>query len=163
MVAKLVTVDFLGETFAVSDEMNPWVLSEFAVAVDEGLETSSFKGLAALARFITECIAVEDVRGPERDVDGEKVPGDVLAQGRERFVRLARSGKPSEDDLMGVVYQMFGMETGRPTGRSSDSSDGPPVTLQKSVSSADVSAELYPGRPDLQLIVRAAQAAQRSA
>jgi hypothetical protein len=56
-----------------------------------------------------------------------------------RFWELRKSHRQGVEQLMGTIWQIVGAVSGRPTGRPSDSSDGPPETRPSSpVSSSPV-------------------------
>lgn len=133
------TVEFFGESFDLNDSVSEFALMEFSLAADEGQDGDTRQGLASILRLVRECVA----------------PGEWV-----RFRDTARKNRAGAEDLVPILTATFQQETGRPTGGSSDSSDGPNATPQKSGSSSgDKVAEMFPGRPDKQLgILRSASA-----
>lgn len=145
-------VEFFGETFGVrdSDEYEVAML-DFADAATN-IDSETLEGLASVKRFLRAAI-VEDEWS--------------------RFWNLARKNRAKvKDHLMPVVVAIFQGNTGRPTGRSSDSSDGPEVIAESSTgasSSVASGAEEYlqvvarleaEGRPDQAYMVLKAQQAR---
>ena len=130
-------VPFFGEQFDLNPEPSEYALMEFAEAAADGVDGDTMQGLAAMMRLVTECIDVKD---------------------RSRFRVLARKSKAGADDLTKVIQAAFKQETERPTGRPSDSSDGPTITAPRSVASSDDKPSRFAGRPDLELMVAARSA-----
>lgn len=125
-------VDFCGETFTFVDEVGDFALMEFAESA-ERVDSESLAGLAAIMRLLKAAVVEEDW---------------------PRFQATARRQRASVEDCMKLVMQIFEEESGRPTVRPSDSSDGPPVTAGKSVDASSLRvAQRLQGRPDLQLMV----------
>ena len=132
-------VAFFGETIRLADSVSEWALMEFAEAAEQ-VDDASLAGMAAVMRLLKE---------------------SVLAEDWGKFRDLARTNKASIEDCMPVVVAVFTAETGRPTVRPSDSSDGPPATSTSSTDvSAGVAVRALAGRPDLQLMVLNAQEAR---
>lgn len=128
-------VEFFGETFAVNDDVNPFALLEFAEAAADGQDGETLEGLASVLRLAVECIA---------EPEGESQ--------RARFRAVARKNRADVSALVPVIREAIMAKAERPTGRQSDSSDGPPATAPKSESNiSDKVAVLFPGRPDMQL------------
>ncbi len=133
------TVDFFGETFALTDEIPEFALMEFAEAADSGGTVEGMDGMAAMLRLV---IAIVD-------------PAD-----EKRFRATARKNRAGGQDLLEVIKAAFEAATERPTGRPADSSDGPSVIEPRSVVSSDARvSERLAGRPDLQLAVSRARTA----
>lgn len=132
-------VVFFGEPIRLADTVSEWALMEFA-EVAETVDDASLAGMAAVMRLLKE---------------------SVLAEDWLKFRALARTNKASVEDCMPVVVAVYTTETGRPTVRPSDSSDGPPATSTNSTDvSAGVAVAALAGRPDLQLMVLSAQEAR---
>jgi hypothetical protein len=53
-----------------------------------------------------------------------------------RFWELRKKNRQGVEQLMGTIWQIVGGITGRPTGRPSDSSDGPPATRPNSAATS---------------------------
>ena len=136
---RVAEVVFFGETIRLADSVSEWALMEFAEAA-ETVDDASLAGMAAVMRLL-------------------KV--SVLPADWSKFRDLARANSASVEDCMPVVVEVFTAETGRPTVRPSDSSDGPPATSTNSTdASAGVAVRALAGRPDLQLMVLQAQEAR---
>lgn len=138
------TVEFFGETYALTGAVSEFALLEFAEAAADGQDGDTMQGMASIMRLLRDCIAKE----PTVDEDGT-----VVALGWASFRTAARANHASvERDLMPVIQQAFEAQADRPTGRPSDSSDGPALTAPSAASpSADRGMEHFRGRPDLQL------------
>jgi hypothetical protein len=152
---------FFGDTFHLrpSNECQVAML-DFAELATGDVDENSIKGLAVVKGFLRDVVADEDWAA---------------------FWKSARANHATvRDHLMPIVVQVFVGEAVRPTGRSSDSSDGPTVTLVNSEpasSSPDIEpiVERQPvklraverlegeGRPDKALIVEMAVEARESA
>lgn len=132
------TVEFFGEKFTTNSDVNPFAVMEFAEAASDGVDAETFRGLGSLLRLATEIIAEPD---------------------RERFRAVARHNRASSVDLMRLLGFPVEVEADRPTGRSSDSSDGPSSIEPKSGSSAaDRAALRLASRPDLREAIAASRA-----
>jgi hypothetical protein len=59
----------------------------------------------------------------------------------DRFWALRKKNRQGVEQLMGTIWQIVGGVTGRPTGRPSDSSDGPPATKPNSAATSSVPDE----------------------
>lgn len=127
------TIDCMGETFEVHPNISFWALSDFAEAMgqqDGSVDAKSFKVITAL---IQDCIVPDDWG---------------------RFEAVTRAKRAGVDDLMKVVTSMVEANAERPTGRPSDSSDGPVVTFPNSeLSSADKALDESGLRPDQKLAI----------
>jgi len=131
------TVEFFGEQFTLSGEISEFALLEFADAADSGGDGDSMAGMAAILRLLRECVAEDDWA---------------------RFRKTARTKKAKSDDLLTVIKAAMEAQTEHPTGRPSDSSDGPAAIEPKSEPKPDDRvSQLFPGRPDLQLAVARAR------
>lgn len=134
--AKPATVEFKGQTFTLNDELSEWALLEFAEAADSGADGNELAGAAALLRFVVELIHPDD---------------------RARFRAVARRERAKAEDLVALLMGRVEEQAERPTGRSSDSSDGPESTeLKSDANSGDKpspASGLLNGRPDLQLMI----------
>ena len=105
-------IEFGGETFAGSEHGIPLAsLMRFAHVAKGGADANDLDGLDALYRLLSKCIAPEDW---------------------ERFLDTAERVNAKGDDLMAVVREVISGASKRPTGRPSDSSDGPVVIGPKS-------------------------------
>ena len=139
------TVTFLGETFAIAEQVSHLALMRFAKVASSGVDADDMEGLAALYDVLGQCIDPKDWRAFQKHAD------DMRAQ---------------SDDLLGVMQEVLPRIAARPTGRPSDSSGGPSVPSEPSVgdSSSRVITRLEArGRPDLALMVDQAQASRASA
>lgn len=130
------TAEFKGETFRLNPDVSEWAVLEFAAAADGGQDASEFRGLASLYAFVMELVHPDD---------------------RERFRALCKRERVGAEALFEF---MFGAKledlAERPTGRSSDSSDGPNSIEPTSVVNFDGSTSqptgllsLVRNRPDL--------------
>lgn len=142
-------VEFFGEKFRTNDpDECQWAMLEFAEAATDA-DSETLAGLASVMRFLKVAIVAEDWA---------------------RFQKSARRNKAQvKRDLMPIIVAIFTGETGRPTSRSSDSSDGPQSMTENSAdgsSSPDEAPYLRvvkrleaEGRPDQAYIVLKAQQA----
>lgn len=103
------TFGFYGETFAMRDRVGLMTLMQFAAVAVKGVEVDDMEGLVAVYRMLEDCITEDDWT---------------------RFQEHARKVGASEDDLLAVVRKAMTVIGGRPTGRPSDSSDGPSSTTE---------------------------------
>lgn len=128
------TVEFFGETFTLNTSVSADAMTEFAQASsDASTNKLTMAAMVTVRDLVWDCI----------------VPSEL-----ERFKTVSKQNRASVDDWMEILDATVAHETGRPTGRPSDSSDGPPVTEPKSVVSYDDRGlERLAGRPDLQLAV----------
>jgi hypothetical protein len=136
-------VQLFGEYFALNPrEDYEWAMIEFADAAMGGADSDLLSGAAAVMSLLKSAIAADDWA---------------------RFRKLAREKKAqTKRDLMPIVVGIFTQAAERPTGRPSDSSDGPSSTPE----SAEVASyrqvierEEASGRPDRALMVKLAQEA----
>lgn len=126
------TIQFYGEEFQVESEVSQFALMEFAEAAADGQDGDTMQGMASMLRLIQSAVA------PDEWV---------------RFRASARKNRADAASLTEVIKGAFG-STERPTGRSSDSSDGPLVTAPRSeLSSEDRALEASGLRPDQKLAV----------
>ena len=121
-------VEFFGEQFAVPARMNARLRARFFRVAAEGGNTEDQMSEAAilLDKMIEQSVRPED---------------------RKRFDDLCDREMPGDEELMGFVVKVISASAERPTGRPSDSSGGPTIIEQKSVSAQELSAH-----PSLQLI-----------
>jgi hypothetical protein len=134
------TVDFFGETFTLNPDVSEFALLEFAEAAADGQDGDTMQGLASMMRLVKECISDDD---------------------RSRFLVSCRKNRAGAAALTEVISAAFTSKTERPTGRPSDSSDGPKVIEQKSEAKPVVNISRFAGRPDIQLgLQREAEAAR---
>jgi len=134
------TIPFLGEDFHVAESVGAMPLMRFAKIAKSGTGTGDMDGLAAIYDLLEQCIHPDDWG---------------------RFQAHADKVRASGDQLLDMVREVFTVLAGRPTGRSSDSSDGPLVIEPNSTddsSSPDTDRVIRrlndQGRPDLALLVR---------
>lgn len=134
----LTPFEFFGETFHLrpGNEYQPEMM-EFANVANGGGDSNMLSGATAVFTFLKAIVH----------------PGDWDA-----FWASAKKNHATVDDhFMPIVVAAFTQEVERPTGRSSDSSDGPKNTRQKSAgesSSAKViRREEKKGRPDRALML----------
>ena len=148
---------FFDETFHLrpSNECQVAML-DFAELASGDVDETSLQGLAVVKGFLRDVI----------------VPDDWAA-----FWKSARKNHATVGGhLMPIIVQVFTGQTARPTGRSSDSSDGPISTQENSEpASSSPDAPVAPvklraverledeGRPDKALIVQMAVDARESA
>lgn len=133
--------DFYGEQFDFVDEVGDFAFMEFAESA-ERVDSESLAALAAVMRLLKAAVVPEQW---------------------SRFQATARKNRASVEVCMELVMRLFEEEASRPTGRPSDSSDGPRVIEANSEagSSSPVIAMLErKGRPDLAFVARQAQAAR---
>ena len=138
-------VSFGGESFAAAESIGLMALMRFAHVARSGTDANDMAGLAAMYELLEQCIEPSDW---------------------ERFQQTAMRTRATGDDLMRVVKDVIQAASARPTGRSSDSSDGPTATAPSSESS-DAPLRVVrrlesEGRPDLALMVTMAQEAKAS-
>lgn len=134
------TVERWGESFRVVHPGDR-ALQRFAALAAGGADTDTMQGLAATDRFISQCLHPDDLQAFDAACDRVRANGD---------------------EFLAVIQDIFRTLMGRPTGQSSDSSDGLPTTNENSAggSSSRVIARLEgQGRPDLALLVSQAPSA----
>lgn len=139
------SVEFLGERFRIADQVSSLALMRFAKVASSGVDADDMEGLAALYDVLEQCID----------------PGQWAA-----FQKHADRKRAQSDDLLELVKEVLPRIAARPTGRPSDSSDGPPT--QNAHSAGDSSSRVITrlegrGRPDLALMVQQAQDSRVSA
>jgi hypothetical protein len=137
---------FAGEEFGVADRIGLMPLMRFAHLADGGVDSEDMSALAAMYDLLEQCIDPVDW---------------------QRFQRAATKVRADGEALMGIVKQAIEVIGERPTGRPSDSSDGPTVTEPKSVTepgssgkSAVVVQLESKGRADMAQIVAMAERAR---
>lgn len=129
-------IEFAGESFLTADKIGLMPLMKFARTAKGGADSGDLDGLLAMYDLLEQVIA----------------PADW-----ERFQSVAGRERADGEQLMAVVGAVFAALAGRPTQRSSDSSDGPTTTQPKSgdVSYLRVVERLeQEGRPGLALAVQ---------
>ena len=137
-------VSFGGESFAAAESIGLMALMRFAHVARSGTDANDMAGLAAMYELLEQCIEPSDW---------------------ERFQQTAMRTRATGDDLMRVVKDVIQAASARPTGRSSDSSDGPTATEPNSESSEAPYLRVVrrleaEGRPDKAYMVELAQEAQ---
>jgi hypothetical protein len=138
------TAQFKGETYRINQDVSEWAFMEFAEAASEGQDANTLQGMASLLRFVLELVHPDE---------------------RDAFRAHARKSRASTDDLLEFLLGKPAADAERPTGRSSDSSDGPTSTAPKPAANSDGSGSAVTGlallrtRPDLALIVHEARQA----
>jgi len=140
-VSDRLTVEFLGERFAVAEKLGVLPMMRFAKVAKGGADSSDMDGLAAMYDLLQQSIADDEW---------------------ERFSDHADAQRADSEELMQVVADVIAIHSGRPTSRPSDSSDGSQTTTAKSAgdsSSQVIEALEAAGRPDLALFVMQAQGA----
>lgn len=113
-------VEFFGGRFQVAERVGLMPLMRFAKVAKSGVDSDDMAGLAAMYDLLEQCIA----------------PADW-----QRFQDAADKARADGEELMKVVQTAIELISARPTGRPSDSSDGPQITPQRSGSGRDSSAE----------------------
>lgn len=135
------TIEFLGAEFHVADKVSSLAFMRFAKVAKAGTDAEDMDGLAAMYDLLQQCIATEDWH---------------------RFEAHADTQRADSEQLLEVIQKVFAVLADRPTGRSSDASDGPRIIEPSSTvdSSSPAPAERAisrlneQGRPDLALLVR---------
>lgn len=142
-------VELKGATFRVSDDVARMALMKFGKMAEVDQSMLDISSLAAVYDLLEQCIHATDWR---------------------RFEQHALDTKADEQELLEVVGKVFVILDGRPTKRSSGSSDGPPTTATSSTDDSSSLATVRSidrfnaqGRPDLALLVRRAEEARSSA
>lgn len=131
---------FHGEEFALPERTGAMAMYEFAHLAEEG--ASEMEEKAAIYALLESCIAEEDWA---------------------RFRKVAKKHRATEDELIQVIGQVLVVLAGRPTSRSSDSSDGPVRVDQSSMSTpAERAIGRLSGRPDLQNVIDMGRQTQAS-
>lgn len=126
------TATLFGETFKLEDEPSQFAMIEFGAVANEGLDDGSTEGLAALYNLVIGCV----------------VPAD-----QSRLKDTFRKNRATTDDMLTIV-QRCAQGNERPTGLSSDSSDGQSsIEVKSDVRPDGRVSDIYDGRPDLQLAV----------
>jgi len=136
------TFGFFGEEIRTNPAMTELGVADFlevASSIDEGDARGAIAGLIETKRFARNCVHPDDF---------------------DKFWAKAQANRQDSEDLLGALMPITdAMLGGRPTGRSSVSTDGPqttpgnsspePASLEERVLPRLVKA--HPGRPDLQL------------
>lgn len=137
-------VDFMGASFRVADEIGRMPLLKFGKIASQDLDELDMSALAAVYDLLEQCID----------------PADW-----PRFENHATKTRADEEQLLEVVGKVLVIVDGRPTRRSSDSSDGPRTIEPSSTDASSSQATALrviedlnnQGRPDLALFVRKRQ------
>ena len=126
----MTAVDFLGESFEAQPP-SAVALMDFAEIAADGTESNQMAGIVAMKTLLRDCFE----------------PAEF-----DRFWAVARKQRADGEKLMAFIAALASGEAGRPTQRSSDSSDGPSDILPSSESRlAELATERWSGRPDLVL------------
>jgi hypothetical protein len=139
------SVEFLGERFQIAEQVSTLALMRFAKVASAGVDANDMDGLAAMYDLLEQCIDPTQWHAFQAHADRKRAQAD---------------------DLLELVREVMPRIAARPTGRPSDSSDGPSAPSEPSVgdSSSRVIARLErQGRPDLALMVDQARASRASA
>lgn len=135
-------VEFFGERFTIADRIGLMPLMRFAKVAQAGVDSADLAGLAAMYDLLEQCLAEDEWR---------------------RFQVCADKNRADGEQLMGVVAEVMGKLSARPTSRPSGSSDGPSIIEPRSeAGSSSAVMDRLSGRPDLQLMVMRAQEARAS-
>lgn len=137
-MTEALTVPFCGEDFRIADKIGLMPMMRFAKVAQAGVDSADLAGLAAMYDLLEQCLADDEW---------------------QRFSDHADKSRADGDELMAVVGKVFEELGKRPTSRSSDSSDGPPPTSERSTAGSSPALRLLDGRPDLQVAVLRAQEA----
>lgn len=122
---------YFDESFSFSDEVDPFAVTEFAEALDNGIDAEGLRGLAVAWRLALSCVAEAD---------------------QERFRRVSRKNRATAEAYLKVFRQRLETDVERPTGRAGDSSPGPAPIEETSAPTPVASVTpLPPVRPDLAL------------
>lgn len=137
------TIGWKDETFELSDTPNAAPIYQFAMLAQDGVDSTELEGIAATGRMIEAYLAPHEVA---------------------RFWAHAAKTRATDDELLAVMGLAVMALTGRPTVRSSDSSDGPsPISAPSSDEPLEkVLARIPAERTDLRLIVHQADQARRA-
>lgn len=133
------TVEFCGVQFRIAEKVAALPLMRFAKVAKAGVDATELDGMAAMYDLLEQVIHPDDWAKFERHADQQRADGEQLLE---------------------VVQGVFVLLADRPTGRSSDSSDGPRTiepssTGGSSSPGSNVITRLNgQGRPDLALLVR---------
>ncbi len=150
MTAPIGSIEWLGESFQVV-KPGSLPLMRFAKIAKAGVDGDTLDGLAAMYGMLEQCIHEDDFPRFEAHADDRRADGD---------------------ELMEAVKDTFRVLSDRPTGRSSDSSDGP-RTIEPNSTAVSSLPDTGPervisrlneqGRPDLALLIRRRQEESLSA
>ena len=128
------TFDYFGETFEYAPEFPHWEFAEFCETVADGEDSNSTRATGVALRLALASVAEKD---------------------RRRFREVSRKNRAKTEDWLVVFRDYTAEEAEGPTGRSTDSSDGPsatPVTSESEpVASVTPIASERPVRADLAL------------
>ena len=134
------TFEFAGAEFRMAVNIGYMPMLRFATVAKTGIDSNELEALFAMSELLRNCVHVDDW---------------------ERFQSHATDVGASGDELMEVVGRVMALAGDRPTGRSSDSSDGPRTiepssTVDSSLQAMDNVIGMYneKGRGDLALMVR---------
>lgn len=126
----MATFSYFDEEFDFSDEVDPFAITEFAEALDNGIDAEGLRGLAVAWRLALSCVAEAD---------------------QDRFRRLSRKNKATAEAYLRVFRERLETDTERPTGSAGDSSAGPEPIKETSAPAPAASVTSLPARPDLAL------------
>lgn len=129
------TFSYFDQTFTFAEEIDQFAVTEFAEALDNGIEAEGLRGMAVAWRLALGCVADED---------------------QERFRQVSRRNRAKADDYLVIFRDRLALDAERPTGEPSGSSSGPAPTPVRSESQPDAGATPPPAapvRPDLALAV----------
>lgn len=129
------TFMWIDAEFRVADKIGLMPLMRFAKVAKSGVDSNEIEGLAAMYDLLRACIHPEDWA---------------------RFEEHADRQAADNDQLLEVVGTVMRVVSERPTGRPSESSDGPSANEPESTVSFLRRASV--GRPDLEAgLIEAAQ------
>ena len=129
-------IECMGESFEVQSEISAWAFADFAEVLGKSKDDANEFDPATITAMMS---LLQDVIVPEEWV---------------RFKTVTRAKRANFEQLMKVVKDTTAAQSGRPTSRPSDSSDGPTVTAPNSGLSSEDRALAASGlRPDLQLAI----------
>lgn len=135
------TVELQGKDFHIAEEIGAMPLMQFAKLAADGEDgMDEMSALAAIYDFLEQTVHPTEWKA---------------------FTRHATTTRANEEQLLEFVSKVYAIFDGRPTVRSSDSSDGP-QTIEPSSTAGSFSPgtarviEKFneEGRPDLALVVR---------
>lgn len=111
VVTPAPVLTFQGRQFRAADKFGLMPLLKFAHVAKKGMDSADMEALAVVYDVLAQAIHPEDW---------------------DAFCDHATEVRAETDDLLEVVSQAIEVMTARPTGRSSESSDGPTTTSPSS-------------------------------